>query len=1121
MHPEVEAATGLASSSSAIRRRLQCPRRAPTRLPRDPLRIHAPGRGRRRRRDHDRGAPRARLLRPQLPVDARRAPRLLPRRVQIVWDASGSGVQRDVERELALLDAYFRRARNVGVNLVRVGDVACPPTHFDVRDGDWSALRRSLESTSYDGASNLGAVRHDGVAEEALWFSDGLSTYGRPWRPAFPVPVFAINSAASSHPTALQALADGSGGRSIDLRRLSERAAADDVAHPDEPAGRSRCRERRRRRGRRRAVAQRSVGTTGARWTAHRPHGRGDGAHPRRPRSSEPAHPPHRSRPPSVDSRGPAMGAPHARLARRAAAREQGPHRRARQAVRARHPRDIAPGARAGRGLRHARDRAAARTAGGLRTLARPPAPVEPRERGGARRAGRAPFRGAGRLVEPRVPERRAARALGHREECGRGRRCSRCFHLSGRIAAEAGGGAAAGQRDFRRHVARSPADSRRLRRRRPLPRPSPSGARTVAAMSPRPRLRTSARAAPHRHRPAPASGASESIRAPPLGAGPSTDADLPRPAPRPRRRTSASSSTRPSSSWPRVDAPIGSVPSPISPSSTCRTGRSFACSRTGCSRPARSTLALPVFERVLELAPNEPQSHRDLGLALAQAGQPQAAVDRLYRVVIGALGRTFRRRRADRADGDERRGRSQRSGRPAGRRLGDRPAPAPQPAGRPARRALVGRGQHRCRPARDRSERRRGLLWPQPLHQGGTITRDATGGYGPEEFLLKDAKPGKYRVEAQFFGHRQQVLTTRTGLMLWLSSGFGPEGQKDERMTIRRRQHRRRARRRRRVRGEALTAPRRAAVVSRAPGLALARRCRRRPGLGGELRRDRLDLVLAHVVVHVAPAGEDRPRDRPSCTSRSNPRWRARRAGRRRRSPCRRPRGPRRASRAIRCPACRSRRAGRRRREGRSGHRRGGAWRTKASSAISAPPAADLSRARQALARRPPAPPAIASSRATRSSVVGWVENRPAQAAARKRVDDHHLRRRRVALGGRHRHALRVAWIFCSADASAADRREISAPPRSASNSRARLIAIWIRLAGSGASIATANAGDRVGRPAFAVAAAEEHREVGEHRDRTGHRRADRRDQDVAVRHVRQLVRHHAAQLARRSARA
>ena len=87
--------------------------------------------------------------------------------------------------------------------------------------------------------------------------------------------------------------------------------------------------------------------------------------------------------------------------------------------------------------------------------------------------------------------------------------------------------------------------------------------------------------------------------------------------------------------------------------------------------------------------------------------------------------------------------------------------------------------------------------------YQGGAITRDATGGYGPEEFALRVAKPGKYRVEANFFGHRQQVLTTGTGLMMWLSSGFAHAGAAGSAHDDPRQERSRRAGRRRRVRGE------------------------------------------------------------------------------------------------------------------------------------------------------------------------------------------------------------------------------------------------------------------------------------------------------------------------------
>lgn len=70
--------------------------------------------------------------------------------------------------------------------------------------------------------------------------------------------------------------------------------------------------------------------------------------------------------------------------------------------------------------------------------------------------------------------------------------------------------------------------------------------------------------------------------------------------------------------------------------------------------------------------------------------------------------------------------------------------------------------------------------------YQGGARSRDFTGGYGPEEYSLKRAKPGRYLIQAQFYGHRQQVVAGATTLNVRLYSGFGTSGQKEEQITLR-----------------------------------------------------------------------------------------------------------------------------------------------------------------------------------------------------------------------------------------------------------------------------------------------------------------------------------------------
>ena len=160
-----------------------------------------------------------------LPVPAREAARTLPAVVGLVWDSSGSGAARDHGREFALLDAYFRRMKNGEARLTRIRDSAEAAQSFSIVNGNWQALRAALESTAYDGATNLGAFVADSAIPEYLLFSDGLSNFGARTLTALRVPLYSVSASNKSDPTFLTHLAEDSGGRFIDLLADSAREA--------------------------------------------------------------------------------------------------------------------------------------------------------------------------------------------------------------------------------------------------------------------------------------------------------------------------------------------------------------------------------------------------------------------------------------------------------------------------------------------------------------------------------------------------------------------------------------------------------------------------------------------------------------------------------------------------------------------------------------------------------------------------------------------------------------------------------------------------------------------------------------------------------------------------------
>jgi Ca-activated chloride channel homolog len=176
----------------------------------------------------------------------------------------------------------------------------------------------------------------------------------------------------------------------------------------------------------------------------------------------------------------------------------------------------------------------------------------------------------------------------------------------------------------------------------------------------------------------------------------------------------------------------------------------------------------IPFLTRVTELAPNEPQSWRDLGLAYAATGASNEAIKNLWQVVSQPWHGRF----------------------PGVTQGGDTSIVDPR-----LQKTLP--VDLRVVLAWDADDTDIDLWVTDPngekvyyghrlSYQGGRISNDFTDGYGPEEFLLKTAKPGKYQVRAEFYGHNQQVVAPATSLMMKLSTHFGQKNQKDEVVILR-----------------------------------------------------------------------------------------------------------------------------------------------------------------------------------------------------------------------------------------------------------------------------------------------------------------------------------------------
>ncbi|UHH10751.1 DUF2135 domain-containing protein [Luteimonas fraxinea] len=693
-----------------------------------------------------------------VPVDAADTPRVLPRRVSLLWDSSMSGRTRAHALEFALLDAYFRAAGDIEVELLRLRDVAEAPQRFQVRGGDWRALRCELESTVYDGATAAGGWTPAADTPEFLLFGDGLFNHGADAFPALAdgQRLYTVQS-ANGDTARLAALAQARHGRAIDLRDAAALPAATRALLRDEP-----ILDAIEGIGARELVAESNVAMPGILRIAGRLDAqradltlvvRTGGRTQRIPLSIDAARTP----------QGELAALQWARF--QLAALQAEPERnRQRIAALGQRFELVTPGTSL-LVLERIEDYVRFDIA----------APASIAEAVAAARLQTAATQARDRQT------RRDAVARGWAERIAWWERV---------FPKDAPPQIAAAQEALDSMGAMPP----------PPPAPAPAAA---------PMMMAEAAAAPMamRSAPAPIAGSANDLANASVAASPAATIRLnpwQSDAPLARSLREAPDGEVYARYLDARDAEVQGTAFYLDAADVLQRRGETALALRVLSNLAeldldnphvlrvlayrlremkRDDLAVPVLERVLAMRPEEPQSLRDLALACAAIGNRQRAIDLLAEVVDGDWNGRFAEIELT-----------------ALAELNALVATAPAPLDTSAIDPRLLRNlplDLRAVLSWDSDDSDMDLWVTDPdgekayygnrlTRQGARMSPDFTRGYGPEEFALRDAKPGIYRVEANFFGQHQQLVTGATTLQLWLSTGFGTAAQTDQRITLR-----------------------------------------------------------------------------------------------------------------------------------------------------------------------------------------------------------------------------------------------------------------------------------------------------------------------------------------------
>lgn len=189
-----------------------------------------------------------------------------------------------------------------------------------------------------------------------------------------------------------------------------------------------------------------------------------------------------------------------------------------------------------------------------------------------------------------------------------------------------------------------------------------------------------------------------------------------------------------------------------------------------------KDDLAIHVYKEVLKLRPEEPQSYRDLALAYKNTGNYEKAYQLLRKIVSGEL---LEKDENERFYGIEQLAYVEMNNLVFKNKskISNKENDSIKLSEMPVDIRIVVDWNHNDTDLDLWVEDPKGerCYYGHPkTEQGGKISEDMTDGYGPEEFILKNAIPGKYRISVDYFADTVQKISGPTMLKVTIYIDYG-----------------------------------------------------------------------------------------------------------------------------------------------------------------------------------------------------------------------------------------------------------------------------------------------------------------------------------------------------------